>query len=830
MLSEYQLNNCSSMKFTVEVSDHAGNLQSKSKVFHIDHIRPSVSFEADTNCSWQSEGFTDMQSYCPITIEINDDKSLFLVSSYQISIRVLNSDEFEYLTISNSKTIDLGRYVGETVLISVTGSDRAGNSIITNLFRVQIGDDIEPRWQGITCVGENGCTWNGTVIASFVEDSIGADTYSGQAPIASASFVFTTAIKTYNFTTSTFSSSSIPDGTYSLSIELIDEAGRVFTPRHITFVYDNTAPIIEILETQSNGYRDSDLMISCDECKLVWRVHDETYSPSTTNHGNFPLISGQYQMSTAYLGHNIIVISAEDAHGRVTSLTINTTSVQSTEIDPVDGIVSESGIKILCMENLPEQGLRQVTCLWSRIETNVEYVPIKIQVSVDQLQLRNATLRIETDGGAKKEQRILISDGIISLAGIKYHMTEFDVILEDEYSEISGIHYKLIEHVQPWSETTLMTPSLSEMDDNSTFNILLTAPPEEQKFHLLTRYPIQDLFSCKSEYQFFLDGKLESLIEDNCQIISSQIHPSQDVEMTVSIEHISLSTHNKYHLFNLVNYSVILNYEDSLGISASSKYSGSLIINADKITRAPDSPPLLESNGTNCPFGKDTTELHSDGFLQSDYSVNLNACGDLISDPDGIVDITWVFEFKNSKARSYEVKIICKGTFFPENWDIQSAIDNNEQCSKPTNDLPEGSGYSVTITAYVKDSSLFRINEFGEGQRLKLLTLECESNNDNCTEIEFTIKDVTVSSDLSPLTYISNSRDLESWSKDFSSTTTYWITFGMILIILFGIITLMLNRRKNKSQKLQFQYWLNLMKHLIIRVQQLLQSSKESKK
>jgi len=828
-LSEYQLNNCASMKFTVEVSDHAGNLQSKSKVFHIDHIQPSVSFEADTNCSWQSGDFTDMQSYCPITIEINDDKSLFLASQYQISIRVLDSDESESLTIFNSKTIDLGRYVGKTVLMSVTGSDRAGNSIITNLFRVQIGDDIEPRWQGITCVGEYGCTWNGTVIASFVEDSIGADTYSGQAPIASASFVFTTALKTYNFTTSTFSSSLIPDGTYSLSIELIDEAGRVFTPKHITFVYDNSAPIIEILQTQSNGYRDSDLMISCDECKLVWRVHDETYSPSTTNHGNFPLISGQYEMSTAYLGQNIIIISAEDAHGRITSLTINTTSVQSTEIDPVDVIISESGIKILCMENLPEQGLRQVTCLWSRIETNVEYVPIKIEVSVDQLQLRNVTLRIETDGGAKKEQRISISDGIISLAGIKYHMTEFDVILEDEYSEIAGIHYKLIEHVQPWSSIELKGASLSEIDTNSTFDIILRAPPEEQKFHLLTRYPIQDIFSCKSEYQFFLDGKLEHLIEDNCQITSSQINPSQELKMTVSVEHIPLSTHNKYHLFNLVNYSVILNYADSLSISASSKYSGDLTIEADKITRGPDSPPLLQSNGTNCPFGKDPTELYSDGFLQSDYSVNLNACGEFISDPDGIVDITWVFEFKNSKGRYYEVKVICEGTFFPKNWDIRSAIDNNEQCRKPTNDLPEGSGYSVTITAYVKDSSLFRENKFGEGQPLKLLTLECRSNNDNCTAIEFTIKDVTVSSDLSPLTYISNSRDLESWSKDFSSTPIYWIIFGMVSIVIFVIITLMINRRKNKSQKLQFQYWLKLMNNIIIKTKQLLQSSEESK-
>jgi len=692
---------------------------------------------------------------------------------------------------------------GKTVLVTVTGSDLAGHPITANLLRVQIRDLVEPRWEGITCVGTSGCGWNGSLIASFVDNQISATTFSGQAPIANATFVFENALSTYRFTSASFASNSIPDGTYSLHVELNDEAGRYFNTGHISFVYDNEAPVIEILGTLSNGLLSQDLILSCDECKLVWRVNDVTNSPSFTNHGNYPLISGQYEMSTATLADDVIVISATDELGRTSTIEINSTSIKSTEFNPVEELITDQGVKLLCIEDVPIQGLRQVTCLWNRVETNIDHLPVQIEIKIDQLQLRPVNVIVEKYGGGTVVQNIIIEDGIISLNGIQSHVTEFNLSVYDDYSEVVPIHYKLIEHIQPWSKIEFRGANLGESNIDSIFDIVLEPPVEEDKFHLLSKYSVDDLFSCHSEYRYYnLDGELveDSQIQ-NCMILSSQINPNNELTMAVEVIHSNLSTHEIYILFNLESYSLILNYSDPLGVSSISN-SWDLTFESEEITRAPDSLPTLQLPSNNCPL-IDSEIVNHDGFLQSDYSVPLSECGDFISDPDGISRILWDFTFNKGSGSDYNVQIECDDVYFPQNWNLQKFIDE-EKCNEPSNKFPEGSGYNVIIKLMVKDSSKFRDDDEKEFISVRLINQDCSDKIRDCELVELRVKEVTVSSDFNPLVDIANSRNFEKGASDVVSSGYYWF-FPTVCLLLGAMVSLfMVSRRSNKTGGVPF--------------------------
>ena len=79
------------------------------------------------------------------------------MNSSKITISIeyseLDSSVSDQYSISNSFVLaSLGEYVGKTLIISVTGSDLAGNPVESNLLRVQIRDKIEPRWEGLVCL------------------------------------------------------------------------------------------------------------------------------------------------------------------------------------------------------------------------------------------------------------------------------------------------------------------------------------------------------------------------------------------------------------------------------------------------------------------------------------------------------------------------------------------------------------------------------------------------------------------------------------------------------------------------------------------------------
>ena len=796
-ISDYQLENCSRFRFTLSASDHVGNIQYESSTYLLDRVVPSVNFTSDSSCSWQSEEYTDMQSFCQISVEIIDDESPLLRSQYQLSIRELDSSVSDQYSISNSFVLaSLGEYVGKTLIISVTGSDLAGNPVESNLLRVQIRDKIEPRWEGLVCLEFSGCGFNNTVTATSVNDIINISTYYGQAPISEISIVFENALSSYSYTSTSFVADSVPDGIYSLSIDLEDEAGRYLNTGNINFIYDNQAPNIELLATQSVGLLNENLVLSCDECKLVWRISDVTDTISTTNHGNYPIVEGQYEMSTAVLGENQITISATDEFGRVTTVNLNSTSIKSTEISPVETILEKDGVKILCLEQPPSQGSRQVVCLWTRVETNVEYLPIELNIFVDQLQLRPVSIVIQKSGEGTETQGIQMSEGVIEINGIQDRLSEFNLSIRDDYSDISPIRFKLIEHTQPWSNLEFRDVNLAEYDSSSEFDVVITAPQEEIKFHLLSKYSVNELFSCNSLYKYRDNGRDESMGDiQNCQINSSQISPNNELTLRVYVEHENLPTHDNYELFNLESYSLIISYSDPLGVNSNSN-PWDLKISSDEIERAPDSIPVLNlPDSSKCALGNEEIIKH-DGFLQDDKFINLFECSEYISDFDEIETTIWEFDFKIGNDNSYIVEIECTGTHFPEYWDFDSSFDK-KKCFEPSRSFPDGSGYDVLIKLTVVDSSEFRDNKIN--QKLHRLTDDCLEDYNECEVVTLMVREVTVSSTWNPLADIENTRNLEDWSSELVSSNWYLLASigsGTSILLLCGYFY---SRRSNWS-------------------------------
>ena len=801
-LADYQLDNCTKLRFTLSAVDHVGNIQTESLIYAIDHVIPSVDFYPDSDCSWQSDEFTDMQSFCHIVVEVNDDASQDLISQYQLNIREEGSSDSEIYGISASHTLsNLGSYLGKNLLISVTGSDLAGNPVESNLLRVQVRDVIEPKWEGLVCLELGGCGFDGNVTAAHVNDMVNITTFYGQAPISSISAVFENALTTYSFSTTTIDYDSLPDGEYSLSIELEDEAGRYYNSGYINFVYDNQAPVIQLMTGQSIGLLDEDIILSCDECKLVWKVSDVTSTISETNHGNYPMTSGQYEMQTSTLGVNQIEIKAIDSFGRESVKELNTILVKSTQISTVEELIEEDDVRIMCIDEPTVDNIRQVVCLWSRIQTNIDNLPIKMEISVDQIQLRDVKIITEI-GGETNPQTITQSNGVITIQDISKNVGEFTLTIEDSYSDIAPIKFRLFEHERPWSDIKFINSEIGEDDNSSDFKIIVKAPLNEQEFYLIeSDYSAEELFSCSSEYVFKQgSGNIPFISPDNCQITDSDVNTDGDLILDIHVEHpeIDFVTHKLFRLFNLKSYSTILSYNDPLGVSyESNSWDLELDGSNQTIIRAPNSIPVFNSSGVDrCPLEEGVISKHN-GFLQDDEFFAISECANHIEDFDGIKSIIWEFDFKLGNGESYPVEIKCVNKHFPKEWDLKSSIEDNEKCDALSQPFPDNTGYTVEIRVRLEDSSEFQ--GVDRDQKLRRLSDDCKDDFSKCEILVLKIEQVTVSSNLNPVNEIKNARSLEDFSESMISSSVFQTLMGVAGASIAYLVVIFMIKKKSDS-------------------------------
>ena len=178
---------------------------------------------------------------------VDDDLHPDLISSFQVQMTVIGSNTSSYYNLQNYGQFSMAQYIDQTVLVSVIGKDRVERNVESNSFRVQVRDVMTPKWEGLVCAGGISCGWDNEIISSFSSQTIGVITFTNQAPIVNANFTFERSLSApVYFENALFASNTLPDGEYVLGVILEDAAGRVFEPQKIKFVYDNTAPILEI--------------------------------------------------------------------------------------------------------------------------------------------------------------------------------------------------------------------------------------------------------------------------------------------------------------------------------------------------------------------------------------------------------------------------------------------------------------------------------------------------------------------------------------------------------------------------------------------------------
>jgi len=804
--SNYQFGDCEKVSLDLSVVDHVGNEYSNQWIFAIDYLYPSVTYTPDENCSWYSGVYYDMQSSCEINIDLNDDQNQNLAAIFTIEIRSAGVEVGNY-PLYQPRNISLDNYPNQTILITVVGSDKVGREISSNSLQVKIQDEVKPIWTGLICSGNLECGWSDGIIGARIGESIGVTTLSGQAPIVSSSFTIENALNKYEFNSTNFSALAIPDGTYMLTPIFIDAAGREFDEGIISFVYDNQAPVIEIIQTQSNGILNDSLILSCDICTLVWRVNETTDYVTTTNHGSYPEIMGQYSMSTAILTeYQIIRITVTDTFGRVSMMEFNTTPVRTTTINPIEDLLVEDNVNLLCMEKTAIEDIRQVTCLWQRSESLVGNIPIRVTAEIDRSELRDVDLVIEKSGGSIEV--INLDSGIITLPRIPHYTSSFNLHVIDNFSEVNSIHFTLIEHTLPWSSNmSLDESSLTEESSNSTFGITIYPPSNEGEYHILKRGQIEldELFNCSSEYVFAqLDDYSQTAKVTNCNIINWRIKPGGGLLIEVFVNHqgvrntLELSNHSA-PLFNLEQFSIILAYEDTLGVIGRTT-PDMVTLRENEIIRTIDSSPILVLSN-NCPLGKDSIEFGSDGFLQSDGTAPLAECSNNILDSDGINRIIWNITFE-SGSEEHIVEIVCKVAFFPPNWNFQDAIDSN-LCEYPSAEFPTGI-YDVTIRPWLIDESVYMrySDDFHvslDNSHSKRVQIAGCGENISCPFAEYVLIDVAVSSNLNPATDVENSMLLVENAQSFIAGEMFWILLILFTLFLLGaIISLYIIKRNYK--------------------------------
>ena len=816
MLSEFELWGCEEITITANLSDHVGNLFERSKTYFLDQQTPSVTYAPDPNCSIAFGNIIDITSNCQINIAIDDDGSSLLQGNYTLAVRSQNGSILSEVIIGGlSANHRLIGYNGETVIVNVVGYDKVGNIVASNPLTLSVSDEINPIWKGVICSQNRACDLTGDVILAPTGDDISIITPQYRANISSIKLEFRSANSEFNLHSSVFSSSQIPDGAYLLSVQITDEVGRNYTSVSTQFVYDTNAPVIEVLQVASVGILDEDTILSCETCVLVWRIKDLTNTSLITNHGTENFNSLQYSMTTNLLGNNIINITAMDAFGRTSKISFATVSILNTRVDPVNNHIEYSDVDVQCLEMEPKGGSRQITCLWTRKTPTISEIPIALEIEIDLENLREVQLITKKPGASPTVMDI--QSGSMTLPNIYQYDKNFEIVLSDQFSQINSLEITLVERISAWGGVGFVTTNISENDLSSQVEIFLEPPAEIGSFLLLERgyANIEEFISCSSNYNFKQVAGPDVQVESqNCDVLSDgdvSFLPNGSLVFSVLIDHAEVRNFEgsplKAHpapLFNLETFEILLNYQDYMDLEMVTA-KGDLVFNSESISRTEDLEPyFVGKNGSKCPLSFATNNGQvTDGFLQSQYSSPLSECLGIIVDDDGIMRTIWQFTFIAGESNT-EVEISCLETYFPVDWDFESAIDRGS-CSAPSRSLPDGV-FDVVIMPLIVDERVFSRD----------LTPSFSSNNKDsgvpviescevlleCKTLEFRLTSVTVSSNLNPAKEVQNTKNLIQTAQNMNNSFAFIILMWLSIIGLIGsfiILERMIRSKRNQS-------------------------------
>ena len=181
----------------------------------------------------------------------------------------------------------------------------------------------------------------------------------------------------------------------------------------------------------------------------------------------------------------------------------------------------------------------------------------------------------------------------------------------------------------------------------------------------------------------------------------------------------------------------------------------------------------------------------------------MSECSDLILDEDGVHAILWRFTFEAMNTKTV-VNIHCDGTFFPVDWDFESAIPDT--CRSPDQSFPDGV-YDVTIQPIMIDNGLFNrensnFQVLHDGLFGRFIIEDCEEGV-ACGRLTFSLESVTVSSDLNPATEVENTKNLISNSQAITNSAVFkFVGFFAVVSLIITVIYIrqLIQTKRGESQ------------------------------
>ena len=103
--------------------------------------------------------------------------------------------------------------------------------------------------------------------------------------------------------------------------------------------------------------------------------------------------------------------------------------------------------------------------------TTIAFIPLAIDVEIDQEELRDVQLVIRKPGASPLVESL--TNGRIVLTDIYPFDPLIDLELVDKYSQTNPIQVQMVEHTRGWESVSLLTTSIREDDNSSTLNVFL---------------------------------------------------------------------------------------------------------------------------------------------------------------------------------------------------------------------------------------------------------------------------------------------------------------------------------------------------------------------
>ena len=238
---------------------------------------------------------------------------------------------------------------GKASRLLLKGTDEVGNPIQWEAMQLHVRKDIVPLWTGLKCLESIACDFgmNQRPPPLVMRSAL---SFRRTMPLVNVSWTFVNGDgEAVEHFTPMIDSEDVPDGQWQIDVSIMDAAGRNDSFTIHRFIYDTTAPVLEIGVSTVGYFDQNQSILGCNTCRLSYRFGDLTSLEFASNvredfvtqDGLFNTIDlrGFFQAS--------INVSATDAFQRQTWLNVSVLPLETTNVDP-EQYFSDANVNVFC--------------------------------------------------------------------------------------------------------------------------------------------------------------------------------------------------------------------------------------------------------------------------------------------------------------------------------------------------------------------------------------------------------------------------------------------------------------------------------------------------